>query len=90
MKELTEREAAALAKKAGMERLAALQAGKDARRRNWGASRAVTRDNPAGLSAAAVTPVFRVDPAKLPAYAGVDDARRLRGAARESRRRRRR
>jgi len=72
VKELTEREAASLAKKAGMERLAALQAGKDAGSGAWTASRAVTRDNPAGLSAAGVASVFRLDPSKLPAYTGVE------------------
>ncbi len=42
VKDLTEREAASLAKKAGMERLRGLQAGKDAGAGVWSPSRAVT------------------------------------------------
>jgi peptidyl-prolyl cis-trans isomerase D len=70
-RELVSREADALAKKAGMDRLAALQAGKDAGGA-WGAPRQVSRDSPAGLNPPAINPVFKVDPAKLPAYVGVD------------------
>jgi peptidyl-prolyl cis-trans isomerase D len=70
-RELVAREADALAKKAGMEKLAALQAGKDAGGA-WSPARSVSRENPAGLNPPAVNPVFRVDAAKLPAYVGVD------------------
>jgi len=70
-KELVARETDALAKKAGMEKLAALQSGKDAGAA-WSAPRQVSRDNPAGLNPPAINPVFKADPAKLPAYLGVD------------------
>jgi peptidyl-prolyl cis-trans isomerase D len=32
----------------------------------------VSRENPAGIDPRAVAPIFRADPAKLPAYVGVD------------------
>jgi peptidyl-prolyl cis-trans isomerase D len=70
-KELTLREADALAKKAGMDALAALQAGKDPGA-GWSTPRAVSRENPAGLNPPAVNPIFRADASKLPAYVGVD------------------
>lgn len=70
-KDLVEREAAALAKQAGMDKLAALQSGKDASAA-WSAPRKVTRENPAGLNPAAVAPVFRVDAGRLPAFVGID------------------
>lgn len=70
-KELVAREAEALAKKAGMEKLAALQAGKGAGAA-WSAPRQVSRDNPAGINPPAINPIFKVDPAELPAYVGVD------------------
>jgi peptidyl-prolyl cis-trans isomerase D len=54
-----------------MDRLAALQAGKEAGA-GWSAPRAVSRENPAGLNPLAINPVFRVDAAKLPGYVGVD------------------
>jgi peptidyl-prolyl cis-trans isomerase D len=66
-----ENEAVVAAKKSGMERLAALQAGQDAKVA-WSAPKSVTRENPAGIDPPALGPIFRVDPAKLPAYVGID------------------
>jgi peptidyl-prolyl cis-trans isomerase D len=62
--------AAAAAKKAGAEKLASLGAGTGDLK--WSAARAASRENPAGLSPAALREVFRADPAKLPASVGVD------------------
>lgn len=70
-KELTQREAAKLARKAGEERLAELQKGANAEVR-FGAAKSVSRDAPAGLVPSAVQAIFRADAAKLPAYVGVD------------------
>jgi peptidyl-prolyl cis-trans isomerase D len=70
-KRLTEEEALKLARAAGMERLKRLQSG-EGTGTTWTLARTVSRENPAGLDPRAVAPVFRVDPAKLPAYVGVD------------------
>jgi peptidyl-prolyl cis-trans isomerase D len=68
---LTEEEALKLARAAGMERLKQLQAGANPAIA-WGLARTVSRENPAGIDPRAVAPIFRADPAKLPAYVGVD------------------
>jgi peptidyl-prolyl cis-trans isomerase D len=68
---LTDEEALRLARAAGMERLKRLQAGESANV-TWGLARTVSRENPAGMDPRAIAPVFRVDPAKVPAYVGVD------------------
>jgi len=70
-KRLTDEEALKLARAAGIERLKQLQAG-EATTTTWGLARSVSRENPAGIDPRAVQPVFRADPAKLPAYVGVD------------------
>jgi peptidyl-prolyl cis-trans isomerase D len=71
VKRLTDEEALKLARTAGIERLKQLQAG-EATATTWGLARSVSRENPTGLDPRAVPPVFRADPAKLPAYVGVD------------------
>ncbi|HTO51405.1 MAG TPA: SurA N-terminal domain-containing protein [Burkholderiales bacterium] len=71
VKRLTAEEALKLAQAAGIERLKQLQAGEGAAT-SWSLARTVSRENPVGLDPRAVPPVFRVDPAKLPAYVGVD------------------
>ena len=68
---LTDEEALRLARAAGMERLKQLQAG-ESTPTTWGLARSVSRENPAGIDPRAIPPVFRVDPAKVPAYVGVD------------------
>ena len=70
-KRLTDEEALKLARAAGSERLKQLQAG-EATATKWGLARSVSRENPAGIDPRAIQPVFRADPAKLPAYVGVD------------------
>jgi peptidyl-prolyl cis-trans isomerase D len=70
-KQLTDEEALKLARAAGAERLKKLQAGEGAAT-TWGLARTVSRENPAGVDPRAVAPIFRADPAKLPAYVGVD------------------
>jgi len=67
---LAEREALALARRAGEEKLAALAAGKDAGIR-WPAPRTVSREKPEGLDGGALAAVFGADASKLPAYVGV-------------------
>lgn len=68
---LKQREAAAMARKFGEEKLAELRAGKDAALL-WGPTKRVTRENTAGLNPPAVGPVFRADSSKLPAYVGLE------------------
>jgi peptidyl-prolyl cis-trans isomerase D len=63
------REAAALAKKEGEEKLAALAKGGDAGLR-WGAPKTVSRREPQGLPQEAMRKVMAADAAKLPAHAG--------------------
>jgi peptidyl-prolyl cis-trans isomerase D len=72
-RQLTSEEALKLARADGMERLKRLQAGESVDVR-WGLARPVSRENPVGLDQRAIAPVFRADPAKLPAYVGVDQA----------------
>ncbi len=71
VKQLTDDEALRLAREAGAERLKRLQAG-EAAPVTWGLARTVSRENPAGVDPRAVAPIFRLDPAKVPAYVGVD------------------
>lgn len=73
VKQLTEEEALRLAREAGAERLKRLQAGENTAT-TWGLARTVSRENPAGIDPRAVAPIFKVDPAKVPAYVGVDQS----------------
>jgi peptidyl-prolyl cis-trans isomerase D len=68
---LTREAAAKLAKADGEAKLKELQAGKDPGLK-WPAVLAVNRQKPGGLFPTVIDKVFRVDPAKLPAYVGVD------------------
>jgi peptidyl-prolyl cis-trans isomerase D len=70
-KRLARREAAALARKEGEAKLAALAKG-DAAGLNWAAAKAISRQEPQGLSPVALRKVMAADAAKLPAYAGAD------------------
>jgi len=71
VRELTEREALAMARKTGEEMLAELRAGKPADVK-WPAAKTVSHEQPNGFDAEMVAAIFRVDTAKLPAYAGVE------------------
>jgi len=66
---LARREAAALARKDGEAKLAELLKGGDAGL-SWSAAKTVSRQEPQGLSQAAIRKVMAADVAKLPAYAG--------------------
>ena len=68
---LARREAAALAKKEGEAKLAALAKGGDAGL-TWTAAKSVSRRDAQGLSQAALRKVMSADTSKLPAYAGVE------------------
>lgn len=68
---LRRKEAEALARKAGEAQLAALKKG-DADKLAWPALKTVTRLDPRLIPPAAVQPVFKLETAKLPAYAGVE------------------
>jgi len=68
-KRFARREAAALARKDGEEKLAALAKGGDAGL-SWGTVKTVSRQDPQGLSQAALHKVLSADAAKPPAYAG--------------------
>jgi peptidyl-prolyl cis-trans isomerase D len=68
---LARREAAALARKEGEAKLAALAKGGDAGLA-WGATKAISRQEPQGLPQAALRKVMSADVAKLPAYAGAE------------------
>lgn len=70
-RKLARREAAALAKKEGEEKLAALAKGGDAGL-TWAAAKTVSRQDPQGLPAAALRKIMTADTAKLPAYAGME------------------
>jgi len=70
-KQLAQQEAQALARKQGMERLEELSKG-NASAARFGATKLVSRDQPQDLDAGALSQVFRVDAAKLPAYAGLE------------------
>ena len=66
---LAQREAAALAKKEGEEKLAALAKGGDAGLR-WGTARTLSRREPQGLPQDALRKVMALDASKLPAHVG--------------------
>ena len=68
---LTLKQAATLAREAGTSLLTELKQG-SAKGVRWSATKAVSRDAPAGLTRDAVAAVFRVDTSMLPQYAGVD------------------
>jgi peptidyl-prolyl cis-trans isomerase D len=68
---LARREAAALARKDGEAKLAELSKGGDAGL-SWAAAKTVSRQEPQGLSPAALRKVMAADAAKLPVYAGVE------------------
>ncbi len=68
-RKLTDQEALALARKAGEEMLAQLRAGKPADVK-WPAAKTMSREDPNGFDTGTVATIFRVDTAKLPAYAG--------------------
>lgn len=68
---LVQKEAAALAQKAGAGKLAELKQGQT-QGLQWSAAKTVSRDDPASLSREAVAAVFRADAAKPPAYAGLE------------------
>ena len=67
---LTDKEARALAQKAGEAMLADLRAGKPADVK-WPAAKTVSREEPNGVDTWALAAIFRADTAKLPAYTGV-------------------
>lgn len=68
---LVRREAAALARKDGEEKLAALAKG-GAAGLTWAAPKTVSRQNPQGLSQDALRKVMTADAGKLPAHAGTE------------------
>ena len=70
-RQLARQEAQALARKQGMERLEELNKG-NASAARFGATKLVSRDQPQELDAGALSQIFRVDAAKLPAYAGLE------------------
>ena len=70
-KRLQREEATKLATQDGEAKLKELQAGKDAGL-TWPAALAVNRQKPGGLPPMVIDKVFRADPKKLPAYAGVE------------------
>jgi len=67
---LKRQEAQALARKDGESRLEALKKGED--KLAWGAAKTVSRLDPRQIPQPAIAPVFKLDTAKLPAYAGVE------------------
>jgi len=68
---LAHREAAALARKDGEEKLAMLAKGGDAGL-TWAATKTVSRQDPQGLPQQALRKVMAADATKLPAYAGAE------------------
>jgi peptidyl-prolyl cis-trans isomerase D len=68
---LAQQEALALARKQGIERLEELSKG-GASAARFGATKLISRDQPQDLDAGSLSQVFRVDAAKLPAYAGLE------------------
>jgi peptidyl-prolyl cis-trans isomerase D len=71
LQRLARREAAALARKDGEAKLAALAKGGEAGL-GWAAAKTVSRQEPQGLGQAALRKVMAADAAKLPAYAGAE------------------
>jgi peptidyl-prolyl cis-trans isomerase D len=74
VKKLTAQRAAQLAAQSGRELLEQLRQGKESRV-TWSAPQLLGRSDAKGLGEAALASAYRVDPAKLPAYAGVEDGR---------------
>ncbi len=70
-RKLTQQEAAQLAAKHGRELLAKLKEGNSAGLA-WSQDALISRENTAGYGATVLSEVFRIDPARLPAYAGVE------------------
>jgi len=70
-RQLAQQEALAGARKQGAELLAELKKG-DASKTSFDAAKLVSRDDPKGLPAAAVSQIFSVDASKPPAYAGAE------------------
>jgi peptidyl-prolyl cis-trans isomerase D len=68
---LARREALALARKRGADHLEELKKG-SASGAGFGAPKLVSRDNPRGMDAEALSQVFRADASKLPAYVGTN------------------
>ena len=73
-KQLTLKQAAQLAAKRGRELLAKLKAGEDAGS-DWTAAKLVSRKDSQGYAAPEIAEIFKLDAAKLPAYAGVESPR---------------
>ena len=69
VKRIVARESRELARKAGEQRLAAMQKGEPAS--GFGTARVVSREKAEGLSREELQEAFRADAGKLPAYAGV-------------------
>ncbi|MGE5385578.1 MAG: SurA N-terminal domain-containing protein [Betaproteobacteria bacterium] len=69
---LKHQQAEALAKKAGEERLAALQKGADEKQIAWSAPKTISRLDAKAVPPAAVPAIFKADAAKLPAFAGAE------------------
>ena len=72
-KQLAQQEALASARKQGAELLEELKKG-DPSKARFDAPKLVSRDDPKGLPAAALSRVFSVDASKPPAYAGADSS----------------
>jgi peptidyl-prolyl cis-trans isomerase D len=72
-KQLTEQQAARLAAKEGRELLAKLKQSEEAAGK-WSAPKTVSRENPQGYVGPVLAEAFKADTAKLPAYAGVENA----------------
>jgi peptidyl-prolyl cis-trans isomerase D len=70
-RKLARREALAMARKDGEEKLAALAKGENAGLQ-WSAAKTVSRQEPGGLDQAALRKVMTANATKLPAYAGVE------------------
>ncbi len=72
-RKLTHQQAAQLAAKQGRELLDKLKQGESVAVA-WGAPKLVSRENPEGYSGAVLAEAFKAGTAKLPAYAGVENA----------------
>jgi peptidyl-prolyl cis-trans isomerase D len=70
VRQLAQKEAAALSHKQGLAKLDELKGGNSAAVQ-FGPAKTVSRDDPKGVSAEALAAIFRADRTKLPAYAGV-------------------
>jgi peptidyl-prolyl cis-trans isomerase D len=74
VKKLIAQRAAQLAAQSGRELLEQLRQGRETKV-VWSAPQLVGRSDPKGLGDAALASAFRMDPARLPAYAGVEDGK---------------